>query len=123
MQQAYVDINGVPTRVITYGRWIEESVPEDAPPDIVVCIPGNPGVTEFYIEFLQTLHEQLRFPVWIIGHAGHESPSKDSVRKMPPLKGNGQLYDLEGQIKHKVSYFTQYVLIVVSFILSIVEGS
>lgn len=103
MQQAYVDINGVPTRVITYGRWIEESAPQGAPQDIVVCIPGNPGVTEFYVEFLEIIHQRLGLPVWIVGHAGHEPPPDGSIRKAVPLMGNEQFYGLQAQIKHKVS--------------------
>lgn len=103
MNEAYLNINNVPTKVITWGKWVEESFKENERKDIVICIPGNPGVTKFYTAFLQTVYEKVGFPVWIIGHAGHEHPhNKNNIYDVPPLKENEQLYSLQGQTDHKV---------------------
>lgn len=102
MQQAFVNINNVPTRVITWGKWIEESFQPEEPKDIIICIPGNPGLPGFYKEFLQTIHSKVGCPVWIVGHAGHEVPDNPSLYHLPDLQANGNLYGLQGQIEHKV---------------------
>lgn len=73
--------------------------------DVIVMIPGNPGITRFYTMFLQTIYEQLHIPIWIIGHVGHDLPSKrlGGGGDTPRLKGNEELYGLEGQVQHKVN--------------------
>lgn len=103
MQEAYVNICDVPTHIITWGKWIEQSL-EDTK-ELVICIPGNPGLPGFYTTFLSTVHEKVgrELPVWVIGHVGHDDPPATSIRKVPKLKGNEELYDLNGQVKHKVS--------------------
>lgn len=42
MQEAYVNIRDIPTHIMTWGKWIEESLGEDTK-EIVICITGNPG--------------------------------------------------------------------------------
>lgn len=102
MQEAYVNINDVPTHIMTWGKWIEESLGDNK--EIVICITGNPGLPGFYTKFLHQLHASLdhQMPVWLIGHQGHDDPPSTSIRKVPNLEGNEKLYDLDGQIKHKV---------------------
>ncbi|XP_055382323.1 lipid droplet-associated hydrolase [Condylostylus longicornis] len=108
-QSAYVDINGVPTNILTWGRWLEESLGDAE--EIIICITGNPGLPGFYTEFGHTIHKNLglKTPVWIIGHAGHDEPSKKSLKQVPTLKHNEHLYDLSGQIEHKLSFIQKYV--------------
>lgn len=99
MQQAYVEVGGVKTKILTWGRTLTDSSDVN---DLLLVIPGNPGVTRFYTMFLQTIHERTGIPVWIVGHAGHEPP-KNCEEGTPPLKGNEEVYGLEGQVRHKVS--------------------
>lgn len=103
MQEAYVNICDIPTHVMTWGRWIEESWPENKK-ELVICITGNPGLPGFYTKFLSTVHDHLNHevPVWILSQLGHDDPPATSIRKVPALKGNEKVYDLDGQIKHKV---------------------
>ena len=67
-REGWVMVNRVPTRVLTWGGWIENKLPDSD--CIVVCISGNPGVTTFYSTFLSAINKQLDCPVWIVNHAG-----------------------------------------------------
>ncbi|XP_061401661.1 lipid droplet-associated hydrolase-like [Musca vetustissima] len=109
MKEAFVNICNVPTRIITYGGWVEESM--DDVREVAICITGNPGLPGFYGEFCETLHERLekKMPVWVIGHAGHDDPPENSLREVPQLKGNEELFDLDGQIRHKIEFIEKYV--------------
>ena len=104
MQEAYVNINEVPTHIMTWGKWVEESLGKEHR-EVVICITGNPGLPGFYTKFLNQLHTSLehQIPIWLIGHQGHDDPPANSIRKVPALEGNERLFDLEGQIRHKVS--------------------
>lgn len=101
MQTEYVNVCGMPTKVITWGKTVHDKFDKNEHKDIVICIPGNPGLTKVYSEFLQTVHEQVGYPVWIIGHAGHELPN-DVKSEIPPLEANEKIYGLQGQILYKV---------------------
>nr|CAH7755726.1 unnamed protein product [Callosobruchus chinensis] len=106
MHEAYLDIGGVRTKVSTYGKWIEESV--ECNEDIVIIIPGNPGITGFYDKFAKLLHESLGYSVWCIGHAGHNIP-KEKISPLPKLKVNEETYGLKAQIKSKAEFLDRYV--------------
>lgn len=101
MYEAYLILNGVRTCITAHGKWVEESL--IGIKDVVIIIPGNPGVTTFYDRFAKTIHDQLGYPVWCIGHAGHNIPQEE-VTPFPKLALNPDLYGLKGQINHKVSY-------------------
>lgn len=109
MQEAFVNICGVPTHIMTWGKWIEESL--DDVKEIAICITGNPGLPGFYTEFLGNVHRQLNceMPVWVIGHLGHDDPPPQSIREVPPLVGNEAIFDLENQVKHKLNFIETYV--------------
>ncbi|XP_075161529.1 lipid droplet associated hydrolase sturkopf [Haematobia irritans] len=109
MKEAFVNIGNVPTRIITFGKWIEESM--DDVNEIAICITGNPGLPGFYSEFCETVHERLekKIPVWVIGHVGHDDPPENSLREVPQLKGNEEIFDLDGQIRHKTEFIEKYV--------------
>ncbi|XP_055547534.1 lipid droplet-associated hydrolase [Wyeomyia smithii] len=110
MQESYPTIRKVPTHIMTWGKWIEESLGDID--EIVLCITGNPGLPGFYTKFLSTVYECLdkRKPVWVIGHAGHdEAPESPYTKPVLPIKNNENLYDLNGQLQHKVEFIRKYV--------------
>lgn len=101
MQQSLIEINGVKTKVITFGNVVTE---DGAAQDVIIMIPGNPGITRFYTMFLQTIYEQVQVPIWIIGHVGHDVPQRGrKADDVPALKGHEKLYGLQGQVEHKVN--------------------
>lgn len=100
MHEAYLTLNGVRTSVVTYGKWVEESLTDCK--DVVIILTGNPGVTGFYKNFAKTIHEQLGFSVWLVGHAGHNIP-EEKISPFPKLEAKPELYGVKGQIEHKVS--------------------
>lgn len=63
----FISLNNVPTFVRTWGKWIGE--PLDEVRELILVIPGNPGVTSFYTCFLTQLYENLNreIPIWIVG--------------------------------------------------------
>ncbi|KAL7305322.1 hypothetical protein TKK_0002452 [Trichogramma kaykai] len=111
MYQATVPINGVPTEVISYGRWIEEGISTTGRQDVVIVITGNPGVPSFYKEFAAQIQKSLptEVPVWIIGHTGHTKPPSHLPNSLPDPKTCRHLYDLDGNIKHKQEFIKKYV--------------
>lgn len=101
MNETYEIINSVPTHVFTYGKKLDENFEDHN--ELVISITGNPGLAGFCLPFLSTLHQELNeLPVWGIGHAGHDDPPTESGLIVPPLEGNEHLYNLQGQLKHKV---------------------
>lgn len=44
-----------------------------------------------------------------LGHAGHDDPPENSLREVPQLKGNEEMFDLDGQIRHKAEFIEKYV--------------
>ncbi|CAG9773597.1 unnamed protein product [Ceutorhynchus assimilis] len=106
MNEAFVEVNGVPTKVTTWGRWIEES--QGNTNEIIILIPGNPGVTGFYKKFAKTLYERTEIPVWCVGHAGHNFGDQ-SIVKLPNFSEHKDLYGLKGQVQHKIDFFKKYV--------------
>ncbi|EDV96411.1 lipid droplet-associated hydrolase [Drosophila grimshawi] len=108
MHKAFVNINRIPTPIITWGKWIEESLTDVK--ELVICITGNPGLPGFYTEFGAALEQELpNLPVWVIGHAGHEDPPEASIREVPQLSGNEELFNLNGQLAHKLDFIKNYV--------------
>ena len=106
MQKAMIICNEVPTEVITLGRWIEEGLEPDGKKDVVVVIPGNPGIPSFYEEFIKSLKSKLppETPIWILGYAGFVQPSNNLIT----LPEDRHLYDLKGQLDHKVHQFSNF---------------
>ncbi|XP_037071504.1 lipid droplet-associated hydrolase-like, partial [Pollicipes pollicipes] len=101
----FVYISGVPNLVITYGQWITDCTASE----VVLVIPGNPGLIEYYDKFMATLYQELGgdIPVWGISHGGHSLP--DRVDTLPDLNGNPSLYDLEGQTEQKLQFVRTHV--------------
>jgi len=108
MQEGYVEVAGVPSHIMTWGKWIEEPW-KNTPKELCLVITGNPGLPGFYTTFCKTLHESLNIPVWVIGHAGHDNPPKRSNIRTLDLIGNERLFDLKGQVYHKAEFINKYV--------------
>ncbi|XP_034715274.1 lipid droplet-associated hydrolase isoform X2 [Etheostoma cragini] len=79
---------------------------------LFLIIPGNPGVVGFYRTFMQTLHSmfEYRHPVWAVSHAGHCVPpdAMDMVEDAFSA-AEGDVFGLNGQIEHKLSFLRQHV--------------
>uniref|UniRef100_A0A1B6EXL2 Lipid droplet-associated hydrolase n=1 Tax=Cuerna arida TaxID=1464854 RepID=A0A1B6EXL2_9HEMI len=103
-KEGWVVVNQVPTRVQTWGGWIEDPLPDGD--SVIVCIPGNPGLTSFYRTFLASLHQHLGIPVWICCQAGHELPPPSTHLKCPT---NPALYTTAAQATHKAAFLQQYL--------------
>lgn len=67
MQKAFINVAGVPTHVMTWGKWVEESL--DDTKEIIVCVTGNPGLPGYYTQFISSLYNDLNdeIPIWLIG--------------------------------------------------------
>ncbi|XP_014212970.1 lipid droplet-associated hydrolase [Copidosoma floridanum] len=112
MFTSVVNINQVPTEIIAYNCWIEEvGLDINGKKDIVILITGNPGVPAFYKEFASQLQSMLPtdVPIWIIGHTGHAINPEDNVNhSYPDLKTHSHLYNLNGNLEHKVQFVRKY---------------
>lgn len=110
MHRSIVTVNQVPTEIITCGRWIEEGLAKDGKKDVVIVITGNPGIASFYEEFVETINSKLpsEVSVWVIGHAGHINPPENLPITIPDTKNHRNLYDLKGQLNHKVCKFIYF---------------
>ncbi|KAK2825861.1 hypothetical protein Q5P01_020075 [Channa striata] len=79
---------------------------------LFLIIPGNPGVVGFYTTFMQTLHSMFgyRYPVWAVSHAGHCAPpdSMDMVEDAS-LAAENDVFGLDGQIEHKLTFLRKHV--------------
>ncbi|XP_044760095.1 lipid droplet-associated hydrolase-like [Coccinella septempunctata] len=103
MQEGFVKINNIPTKVTTFGRWITEK-PKKQREKLILIIPGNPGITGFYKNFMEILHRKHECPVWAIGYSGHEEYRQKSINtEFPGLIG------LRQQIEQKYSFIKEYV--------------
>lgn len=63
----WVNIRDVPTRVVTWGKRLDE--PFDSKKEVVLFVTGNPGIAGFYSYFLASLHSMLdgSKPIYLIG--------------------------------------------------------
>lgn len=79
---------------------------------LFLIIPGNPGVVGFYRTFMHTLHHmcEYRHPVWAVSHAGHCVPpdSMDMVEDASSASVD-DVFGLNGQIEHKLTFLRKYV--------------
>lgn len=96
-----VPVLGIPTKILTIGECLSGK-----PQELILIIPGNPGLGGYYKEFMQSLYQNLaeRTSIWCISHAGHYS-TPDLIA----LKGNEHRFDLNGQILHKLAFIREHV--------------
>jgi hypothetical protein len=102
MQESFVEVNSIQTQILSYGHKIGESFGDTK--EIVLIITGCPGIPKYYPTYIKTVYNYLekQIPVFVIGHAGIADPDYVDL-KIPPLKGNANLFNKEGNVKHKVS--------------------
>ncbi|XP_053989792.1 lipid droplet-associated hydrolase [Hylaeus volcanicus] len=111
MIRAMLKWNSVPTYVITEGCWVEEGLSMCGKKDVVIIIPGNPGIPEFYEGFIKSLKTRLptETPVWVVGHAGHVQPPNNLLMTMPSDSNWNEHYSLMAQLEHKKEFIQKYV--------------
>lgn len=108
METEFVTVNKVPVRVDSWGGYLPSKITENSsskPKELILVVPGNPGVTKFYDKFADRLYERTKKPIWVISHGGHDKDQK----KLPRLKDNKDLYDLQGQVKQKTELINKYL--------------
>lgn len=108
MESEIVTINQVPIKVDSWGGYLPSKVLnkfQEKPAELILVVPGNPGVTKFYERFLSNLYEKTRKPIWIISHGGHLKIKK----KSPSVKRNNHLYNLQGQVDQKLKFIQTYL--------------
>lgn len=112
MHQAVLCFNGIQTQVITEGRWVEEGLSSSSSgkKDLVLVIPGNPGISGFYKKFIKYVKLQLptEVPVWVVGYAGHVQPPKHLAFSSNETSQDN-LYNLNGQLRHQIEFIKEYV--------------
>ena len=60
----------------------------------ISTIAGNPGVPEYYLQFMHTLWKKSgeKIPVWCVGHAGHVTGPKHSALGWTDIGESGILF-------------------------------
>ena len=82
MKHELVTLNHVQTHLIIYGDPFECDGK-----DVIVCITGNPGIPDFYIEFAAELHKSTGLPLVVIGKSFSNKPNL-----WAPLKRSSDWY-------------------------------
>ena len=91
-EEERIDVRGIPTDVYRVGTSSSSSS------KTVVVIPGNPGVSAFYIPFADQLFRLggETIDVLVISHAGHSPPDKHR-------------FTLDEQLTHKLAVIDQLI--------------
>ncbi|XP_077517913.1 lipid droplet-associated hydrolase-like [Amblyomma americanum] len=106
VRYSYVTVNSVPTKVVEVG---DTDLGPDSQEPLFVLIPGNPGIIEYYEDFLVEIYDEFDGRVHVCGlsHAGHDEVwTKCSA---PSPKEHWHLYGLQGQVRHKVEFIKTHV--------------
>ena len=103
-KSSYLKINGIWARCLYAGSGpLGVARP---PRKVVLVIPGNPGLSEFYDSFVSQIRTNMHtedLPVWCLGHAGHDA--LDDGDGKDPIPAGKELSSLQSQISQKVTYF------------------
>ncbi|KAF9113421.1 hypothetical protein BGX27_001596 [Mortierella sp. AM989] len=77
--------------------WPAKSLPEEQGHTVLFMLPGNPGLIDYYIPFLQTVHDTCQGKIDIFGasHLGHSAGSH--------ITDSSRLYTLEEQVESKIA--------------------
>lgn len=74
--------------------------------NVLIFIPGNPGLVEYYITYLNLIHQQYpMFEIYCISHAGYQTTDdylEEGSKKYP-------IFDLQFQVQHKCSIINNIV--------------
>lgn len=90
-----LEVNGMPTEVT-------ELLPEGLGGGLrLVVVPGNPGIVDFYVAFMEALfaHHGQEVPVMAVSHAGHTS-----CLHVDEAVEDAGIYSLDEQVAHKVAF-------------------
>merc|ERR1711976_806337 len=70
-----------------------------SPKKIILIIPGNPGLSAFYEDFMVSLKNKIPedYSIWTIAHGGHEKPPPDHNLTLPSIPENPGLFNLQAQ--------------------------
>ncbi|KAK6456578.1 uncharacterized protein RJT20DRAFT_128521 [Scheffersomyces xylosifermentans] len=70
---------------------------------VLVMIPGNPGLVEFYVTYLELIQEEFpQLELFCISHAGFQTTEPITTKEF-------KFYDLEFQVKHKVEVLADLI--------------
>ncbi|XP_060586139.1 lipid droplet-associated hydrolase-like [Ruditapes philippinarum] len=99
----FINVLGMPTSVLKYGEILQDTK------SMFLVVPGNPGVVEFYDDFMSHLYTSCggTVPVWGVSHAGHVLPpagNQDLYKKL-----SYEVCTLDGQIRHKVAFIKENI--------------
>jgi len=80
---------------------------------VIIFIPGNPGIIEFYDRFLEEIYKRCQIPVFGLSYPGHNSSQTALVRRVcKALYKESRcncVFTLEEQIQHKLDFIDQYI--------------
>ncbi|KAL8571813.1 hypothetical protein ACOMHN_053971 [Nucella lapillus] len=116
LMSEYIDVRNVETHILKYGNIRPPQSREKEQQYLFLIIPGNPGIPEYYQQFMHTLWEKSegKIPVWCVSHAGHVTGPKHAGLGWTDI---GPAYSLQGQILHKVHFIQDHVPSDVTLIL------
>ncbi|GMM37236.1 bifunctional triacylglycerol lipase/ester hydrolase [Saccharomycopsis crataegensis] len=83
---------------------------------LLVFIPGNPGIVDFYVPYLNQLHTNFQLETLCISHISHDCSSmedgdlgfKNSLKKIVTGK-NSDIYGLDTQISSKIEIINNFL--------------
>ncbi|XP_064480277.1 lipid droplet-associated hydrolase-like isoform X2 [Ornithodoros turicata] len=103
---SYQIVNRVPTKLLVVGT---SRLDTDCISPLLVLIPGNLGIIDYYEEFLKEIYQACGGAVHVCGisHAGHDQVPRPL--SSPDFSANPELYGLDGQIQHKLSFLDENI--------------
>lgn len=89
-------------------EYYRPSSPESKDAPLLVFIPGNPGLIDYYVTFFDIIAEQYpKYAILAISHAGYQT-SGDFLTA--GNTGDQTYYDLDYQVTHKVKILKEQIL-------------
>jgi len=101
----WVECYGGKSCVVTLGKGVDNSLEHLENSEIIVIIPGNPGLGSMYKDFMSSLYMSLSNPalsIWALSYLGHDSEA-------PPTLPTDKTYILEDQILHKLALLDKLI--------------
>ncbi|CCH41570.1 hypothetical protein BN7_1111 [Wickerhamomyces ciferrii] len=97
------DLSAIPTTVHHYPSSLKEEDAGNSP--LLIFIPGNPGVIEYYKEYFESLQKNWpSLEILGISQAGHDIPTSSTN-----LEQFQKVFTLEDQIEHKVQIIENFL--------------
>ncbi|RWS02675.1 lipid droplet-associated hydrolase-like isoform X1 [Dinothrombium tinctorium] len=110
-KECFVEVDAVPTHVIQFGlnnRITKHAVnirsELSSHKYVIVMIPGNPGIIEYYKFFLACIYSLLKIPIIGISFAGHVNLPSNLAHS-----SSSDYFSLNGQILHKLLFIETYI--------------